>query len=112
MLTKNSRKILKSICATGSTDRYKRYTIKEVTQLTGLSFDAVITACGYLCSSGYMEIHYVQAVSYPVIDFVNLTELGAHFREVQFADLKKYIATNWIAFLALVVAVISLVRTF
>ena len=108
MLTRNCKKIIKAICSSGDEARFQRYTVQKIMELTNLSIDAIYSACDQLESEGYMEIDYLPCSHQPIIDFVRLRESGAHHGEIRLANAQHYIATNWIAFLALVVAIISL----
>lgn len=108
MLTRNCKKIIKAICSSGDEARYQRYTVQKIMELTNLSIDAIYSACDQLESEGYMEIDYLPFSHQPIIDFVRLREPGTHHGEIRLANAQHYIATNWIAFLALVVAIISL----
>lgn len=109
MLTRNCKKIIKAICSSGDEARYQRYTVQKIIELTNLSIDAVYSACEQLEAEGYMEIDYLPFSHRPIIDFVRLRELGVHHREVCLANVQHYVAVNWIAFLALVVAILSLI---
>ena len=109
MLTRNCKKIMKAIRSTGAEARYQRYTVQKIMELTNLSVDAIYSACDQLETDGYMEIEYLPFSHNPIIDYVRLRELGSHHGEVRLANVLHYIAANWIAFLALVIATISLI---
>ena len=76
--------------------------------MTGLAAEAVCAACENLASCGFMEVQYFANLSAPRINYVQLTELGAHQGEVKWASFKQYILDQWIAFLALVVSIVAL----
>lgn len=107
MITKNCRKIIKAIYDSGA--RYKHYSVRDLMDMTGLPAETVCAACENLASCGLMEIQYFANLSAPRINYVQLTELGAHQGEVKWASIKQYILDHWIALLALAVSVVSLV---
>lgn len=114
MLTKNCRIVLKAIRSQGKAARYESYSAQKLMDLTGLAIDPLSAACRLLALEGLMEVTHLSFSrgNMDVIDSVQLTEIGANYSEKQQADRLHYIASYWISFLALIVATISLIRTF
>lgn len=108
MVTKNCRKIIKTICRFGEEAKYGFHNTADLADATGLPHAVVCSACEQLAEEGYMEIEYTGNIN-PIVSDVRLTELGASYSEVQRAARLAYIASKWIDFIALIVAIIALI---
>lgn len=109
MLTQNCKCVLDKLLEKNTNDPFRMYCMGEISSISGLAFQETIAACKQLESLGYMEIFYVTLNGSAVIDTLRITELGAHYKEDRRRKIGEYIANNWISFLALVVAIISLI---
>ena len=111
MLTQNCKCVLDKLLEKNQNNPFRMYCMGEISSISGLTFQETIAACKQLESLGYMEIFYVKLNDSAVIDTLRITELGAHYKEAHRRKIGKYIANNWISFLALAVAIISLIMT-
>lgn len=108
MLTDNCKLVLNKLLTQDKNSIFRLYSMGEIATISGLSFHESIAACKQLEILGYMEILYKTIDGSVLVDSLRLTELGAHYKAHQRVGVKKYLANNWIAFLALLISAGSL----
>ena len=92
MLTKNCKLVLDSVLSLDQTDWYKAFSMGDL---------------------GFAQITYLNLPNYlPAIDTIHLTERGIHYKDLQREEKLNYFKDKWIDFLALVVALIALLKSF
>ena len=113
MLTKNCKLVLDSVLSLDQTDWYKAFSMGDLVKLSGLSMNeikSVIESLDQLC---FAQITYLNLPNYlPAIDTIHLTERGIHYKDLQREENLNYFKDKWIDFLALVVALIALLKSF
>ena len=113
MLTKNCKSILNAILSLDQNDWYKAYSVNDLTQLTSLSTDEIYSAVTALEEDGMIQVQYLSFRGCSsVIDSVRLTEQGIHYKDQEKEKRLNYLKDKWIDFLALIIALIALLKSF
>lgn len=113
MLTKNCKLVLDSVLALDQTDWYKAFSMGDLVKLSGLSMNEIKSVIESLDQLGFAQITYLNLPNYlPAIDTIHLTERGIHYKDLQREEKLNYFKDKWIDFLALVVALIALLKSF
>ena len=113
MLTKNCKLVLDSVLSLDQTDWYKKYSVRDLAKLSDLSIDEVKSVIESLNQLGFAQITYLSLPNYPTaIDTIHLTERGIHYKDLQKEEKFNYFKDKWIDFLALIVALIALLKSF
>ena len=113
MLTKNCKSILNAILSLDQNDWYKAYSVNDLTQLTSLSTDEIYSAVTALEEDGMIQVQYLSFRGCSsVIDSVRLTEQGIHYKDQEKENRLNYLKDKWIDFLALIIALIALLKSF
>ena len=113
MLTKNCKLVLDSVLSLDQTDWYKAFSMGDLVKLSGLSMNEIKSVIESLDQLGFAQITYLNLPNYrPAIDTIHLTERGIHYKDLQREEKLNYFKDKWIDFLALVVALIALLKSF
>ncbi len=113
MLTKNCKSILNAILSLDQNDWYKAYSVNDLTQLASLSTDEIYSAVTALEENGMIQVQYLSFRGCSsVIDSVRLTEQGIHYKDQEKENRLNYLKDKWIDFLALIIALIALLKSF
>lgn len=113
MLTKNCKSLLNSILSLDPNDWYKVYSVYDLAQLASLSVDEIISVAQALEENGMAQIKYLTVGCYPrVVDGIRLTEQGIHYKDLEKENRINYLKDKWIDFLALLIALIALLKSF
>ena len=82
--------------------------LKEAIELN-ITIDEFYNIIKYLVNQGYFEYLYYSN-SKKIAGF-KLTHNGLHYKEFQYMKIKKYIASKWIDFLALIIAIAAFIQS-
>ena len=113
LLTKNCKSILYAILSLDQNEWYKTYSVTDLSQLTSLSSEEIVSAVNALEENNMVEVHRLTVGKHiPVINTIRLTELGIHYKDQEKENRLNYLKDKWIDFLALIIALIALLKSF